>query len=287
MRKNIMCLLLLLLLIGVCGCAKKEEPVPAWQEQYDLGVRYLSEGNYEEAIIAFMAAIEIDPKRPEFYSGLAKAYVGVGDLEKALDILSAGIAETGDRDLEAFLEELQPTSEPETGDPEVQEAETPEPDEAYRSAWDMYQAGVEAFFAGSYEEALELLDKAVSTYQTSSLYHEPNPDEAMDTEQMEGESMWDIVLMAGAAARVCYELGNTDAMLDYFAIAEAHMYIGPPYHNNGVNDEWGGINVAYPVTDEGEYVGVIYQLLGPWEEGNGDPEVLMELYFDEFGELIV
>lgn len=151
----------------------------------------------------------------------------------------------------------------------------------------MYQAGVEAFFAGSYEEALELLDKAVSTYQTSSLYHAPNLDEAMDTEQMEGESMWDIVLMAGAAARVCYELGNTDAMLDYFAIAEAQMYIGPPYHNNGVNDEWGGINVAYPVTDEGEYVGVIYQLLGPWEEGNGDPEVLMELYFDEFGELIV
>lgn len=23
----------------------------SWQEQYDLGVRYLSEGNYEEAII--------------------------------------------------------------------------------------------------------------------------------------------------------------------------------------------------------------------------------------------
>ena len=40
-----------------------------WQEQYDLGVRYLAEGNYEEAIIAFTAAIEIDPNRVEAYMG--------------------------------------------------------------------------------------------------------------------------------------------------------------------------------------------------------------------------
>ena len=38
---------------------------PTWQEQYDRGVRYLEDGNYEEAIIAFTAAIEIDPKRAE------------------------------------------------------------------------------------------------------------------------------------------------------------------------------------------------------------------------------
>ena len=47
-----------------------------WQEQYDLGVRYLSEGNYEEAIIAFTAAIEIDPKRAPAYVGRGDAYVG-------------------------------------------------------------------------------------------------------------------------------------------------------------------------------------------------------------------
>ena len=47
-----------------------------WQEQYDLGVRYLEDGNYEEAIIAFTAAIEIDPKRAENYVARGDAYAG-------------------------------------------------------------------------------------------------------------------------------------------------------------------------------------------------------------------
>ena len=55
-----------------------------WQEQYDLGVRYLSEGNYEEAVIAFTAAIDIDPKRPEGYVGRGDAYIGSGETEENL-----------------------------------------------------------------------------------------------------------------------------------------------------------------------------------------------------------
>ena len=55
-----------------------------WQEQYDLGVRYLAEGNYEEAIIAFTAAIEIDPNRAEAYMGRGDAYVGSGEMEENL-----------------------------------------------------------------------------------------------------------------------------------------------------------------------------------------------------------
>lgn len=48
---------------------------PTWQEQYDLGMRYLSESNYEEAILAFTAAIEIDPNNALAYVGRADAYV--------------------------------------------------------------------------------------------------------------------------------------------------------------------------------------------------------------------
>lgn len=55
-----------------------------WQEQYDLGVRYLSEGNYEEAIIAFTAAIEIDPKQAPAYVGRGDAYVLSGKTEENL-----------------------------------------------------------------------------------------------------------------------------------------------------------------------------------------------------------
>lgn len=64
----------------LCACGQK---AATWEEQYDLGVRYLSDGNYEEAIIAFTAAIEIDPKRAEAFLGRGDAYEELGDLERA------------------------------------------------------------------------------------------------------------------------------------------------------------------------------------------------------------
>ena len=52
--KRIISLFLALTLV-LCACGKKTENTTTWQEQYDLGVRYLSEGNYEQAILAFEA----------------------------------------------------------------------------------------------------------------------------------------------------------------------------------------------------------------------------------------
>lgn len=75
MKKQSNLCLVLILLVSVTACAK----APTWQEQYDLGIRYLSEGNYEEAIITFTAAIEIDPKQVPAYVGRGDAYVGRGD----------------------------------------------------------------------------------------------------------------------------------------------------------------------------------------------------------------
>ena len=80
-------LLALALTVTLCACGKKSGT--SWQEQYDLGVRYLSEGNYEEAVIAFTAAIEIDPKRPEAFLGRGSAYIGAGetaDIQLAFDV---------------------------------------------------------------------------------------------------------------------------------------------------------------------------------------------------------
>lgn len=93
-----------ILMLGLCACGQSVQA--SWQEQYDLGVRYLSEGNYEEAIIAFTAAIEIDPKRPETYGKAAESYVGLGNLEAAADILEQGYAATGDSSLEDQLVRL-------------------------------------------------------------------------------------------------------------------------------------------------------------------------------------
>ena len=93
--------LCLCLALTFCACQKNAgtEGTLTWQEQYDLGVRYLSEGNYEEAIFAFQAAIAIDPKRPEAYASLADAYLAEEDAESARDTLQQGVDATGDQAL--------------------------------------------------------------------------------------------------------------------------------------------------------------------------------------------
>ena len=93
MKQMIERLVVVFLLISLCACGQKST---AWQEQYDLGVRYLSDGNYEEAIIVFTAAIEIDPKRPEAYISLADAYIGIGDYDEARRVLQEGQEACGD-----------------------------------------------------------------------------------------------------------------------------------------------------------------------------------------------
>ena len=48
----------------------------SWEELYNTGMRFLSEGNYEQAIIAFTSSIEIEEKHAEVYIGRGDAYVG-------------------------------------------------------------------------------------------------------------------------------------------------------------------------------------------------------------------
>lgn len=133
----------LMLLLSTCtagqpgNATEQSSQGPTWKEQYDLGVRYLSEGNYQEAIIAFTAAIEIDPKQApayvgrgdayvlsgetvenltaakvdyekaieldealaEAYLGLADVYIRQGDYEKALEVLQQGLEQIGNDQL--------------------------------------------------------------------------------------------------------------------------------------------------------------------------------------------
>ena len=93
MKKTVCIWLAVLLLLSACS-----RSAATWQEQYDLGVRYLSEGKYEEAVIAFNAAIEIDPKRSDAYLGLADAYEAQGDVERARQVLEDALAVAADPD---------------------------------------------------------------------------------------------------------------------------------------------------------------------------------------------
>lgn len=86
-KSNIIAKLLCLLIISAlsfglltgCGSGKASESSEdakdaAWQEQYALGMQCLSEQRYEEAVIAFSAAIEIKPNSSGSYVSRADAY---------------------------------------------------------------------------------------------------------------------------------------------------------------------------------------------------------------------
>ncbi|MBD5461268.1 MAG: tetratricopeptide repeat protein [Lachnospiraceae bacterium] len=76
------------------------------RERLDLGQKYLSELEYDQAVAVFTEAIAIDPKSTDAYMGLAEAYIGLGDVEAARKALEEGYTATGDERLRERLEEL-------------------------------------------------------------------------------------------------------------------------------------------------------------------------------------
>lgn len=53
-----------------------------WEKHYELGEKYLSEENYEEAIIEFTAAIELDGSKPEAFEQRANVYILLAEMDK-------------------------------------------------------------------------------------------------------------------------------------------------------------------------------------------------------------
>ena len=126
----------LCLILSACG----QSAEAAWQEQYDLGVKYLDEGNYEEAIIAFTAAIDIDDKRPEGFIGRGDAYALSGDTEDNLSAAQADYEEA------IALDETLP--------------------EAWLGLADVY------IRRGDFEKAEEILQKALEILHSDDLIEE-------------------------------------------------------------------------------------------------------------------
>lgn len=94
---------LLLSIIAGIGVSSINSP---YEKQLALGYKYLEEGNYEEAILAFNKAIEIAPKKYEAYLALSDTYVAMGDFESAKKILEQGIEATGSKKLKDALSNL-------------------------------------------------------------------------------------------------------------------------------------------------------------------------------------
>ena len=74
--------------------------------QLNLGERYLEDQNYEQAVIAFNKVIAIDLMSVDAYLGLADAYIGMGDYEKAEEILKNGYDLTKNEELKRRWEGL-------------------------------------------------------------------------------------------------------------------------------------------------------------------------------------
>ena len=90
----------LLAVLGVGGYAISRGNAAREESLLELGQRYLDELNYEQAVVCFEEYLEIDPQCVEAYAGLAQAYVGLGEYEKALEVLAEGYAVTGDGSLQ-------------------------------------------------------------------------------------------------------------------------------------------------------------------------------------------
>lgn len=71
--------------------------------QLELGKKYLSEEDYERALVAFDEALSIDPKCVDAYLAKAEAYAEIEDYDKSIDTLVAGYCSTNDNEIEKAL----------------------------------------------------------------------------------------------------------------------------------------------------------------------------------------
>jgi hypothetical protein len=83
-------MVIVLVLSVVTACAKAAPPLSA-AELLDLGEKYLLELNYEQALVQFLKVIEVEPMNPRGYTGAAEAYIGLGQPDKAEEILRQGL----------------------------------------------------------------------------------------------------------------------------------------------------------------------------------------------------
>ena len=94
-------LAVLMLLAVLCGGGfflYSRQPSVRIRRYLNLGMKYLAEEKYDEAVLAFEKVISIDPKRFEAYEGMADAYEGERDYLKAVRALEQGVeaAEDGE-----------------------------------------------------------------------------------------------------------------------------------------------------------------------------------------------
>lgn len=115
-KKTSIIISLTLVIIVACIAAvilfvQSSSPSRQFRTQLDLGYKYLENLEYEQAIVAFEAAIEIDPKNVEAYKCLVDTYIQMGDDQLAIEAAQRAYDETEDEWFLRIIDELSETDE--------------------------------------------------------------------------------------------------------------------------------------------------------------------------------
>ena len=116
-KKSVKIALLLIILLVAAVIIGFNAQSAQRQKEYDNHIeaaqKYLTELDYEQAIVEYILAYEIEPNEEvldaleQTYIAYAQTYVDVGDYERAISILEEGYAQIGRESLRERMEEVQ------------------------------------------------------------------------------------------------------------------------------------------------------------------------------------
>ena len=132
------------------------------QRNLDLGDKYLTDMDYEKAVLSYKEAITIDPKNVKAYVGLGDAYLAWAD-----ELTEEGDTEEAIKKLKKGIKELKPGID-ETGSDEVKEKKE-ELEERKKELEERKEEGENAEKTESVEKTEE---KSSEEYEKTELYRE-------------------------------------------------------------------------------------------------------------------
>lgn len=102
-------MVIIAIILGIFSGQKAPEAGTTLQERIVLGSSLLEEGKYQEAIEWYLEILDTAPTNIPSYTGLAQAYLNIGEKDMAIKILEHCYEGTGDKDIYKMLEQLEET----------------------------------------------------------------------------------------------------------------------------------------------------------------------------------
>jgi len=129
MKISRLTMMFLLILVMLSSCAKPVRTLTS-DELLDLGEKYLLELDYEQAVVQFLAVIEIEPMNERAYIGAVEAYRGLDNIDQAIRVLQEALEQLPSSTviltmLNDLLTSITIPETPEESLPNISEAEEP------------------------------------------------------------------------------------------------------------------------------------------------------------------